>query len=481
MKNWIVITLLIGVACCICTPASAWDTTGLMKEWAGDASMNPYDIATLPDGSVWMTHENATTGALIKLDYPTGTLHMIPAPFSVHFWTLDTAPDGTLWITDESGSLVQFFPSESRFESHPIDARFPASPNPYGVSVADDGKVWFTCQSDPPCIGVYDPSSGSWQRYDLPDGGDYDAGVPVEIDFESDGTVWFTIRQTDSHTGNGGIGRLDPVSGECEIWTDPAVFFDGALPPLGGLRGPWGIIVTGHDPARVWFVDKISALLVRFDEGEPPEVTWYYLLPEDFIDSHFIAQDPDGKIWLASMGQNHIGVFDPVTETISSFDPRSGRNPICITISPLGEVWWSETGYRDAGIGTGRFIPFTDSDRDGIDDRIDTSPHRSSKDFFDKATKTGGTITERGGQALTLTKASTPYGVRVMSGPLTIGRDPAVITAKCPGLLTPLKSTVTVTANDDFIMTCRRPLLVLRGTVGVFGRPAFPALRGLFG
>ena len=481
MKHSIVITLLLLMICCVCAPASAWDTTGLMKEWAGDVTMNPYDIEALPDGSVWMTHENATTGALIRLDYPAGTLHMISAPFSAHFRTLDAAPDGTLWIADESGTLVQFFPSESRFESHPIGAGFPASPHPYGISVADDGRVWFTCQSVPPCIGVYDPSADSWQRFDLPDGRGYDAGVPVEIDFESDGTVWFTIRKTDSHTGNGGIGRLDPVLGECEIWTDPAVFFDGVLPPLGGLRGPWGIIVTGHDPARVWVVDKTSALLVRFDEGDPPVVTWYDLLPDDFIDSHFIVPDPDGKIWLASMGPNHIGVFDPVTETLSSIDPRSGINPISITISPLGEVWWSETGVSGAGIGVGRFIPFTDSDRDGIDDRIDTSPRRSSKDFYDKETRTSGTITERGGQTLTITKATTPYGVRIMSGIFTFGRDPAVITAKCPGLLSYSKSTITITANDDVIMTCRRPLLVLRGTVGVFGRPAFPALRGLFG
>ena len=100
MKYWIFIALVILTVFCTFTPASAWDTTGLIKEWAGDTTMNPYDIATLPDGSVWMTHENATTGALITLDYSTGTLHIIPAPFSAHFWTLDAAPDGTLWIAD---------------------------------------------------------------------------------------------------------------------------------------------------------------------------------------------------------------------------------------------------------------------------------------------------------------------------------------------------------------------------------------------
>jgi hypothetical protein len=292
--------------------------------------------------------------------------------------------------------------------------------------------------------------------------------------------VWFTIKETDSSERKGGLGRIDPVSGDTVIWTDPADFFGGSVPPRGGLRRPWGIIVTGHDPARVWFVDKTSALLIRFDEGDPPLVAWYDLLPDDFMDSHFIAPDPDGKIWFASMGPNHICVFDPVTETISSIDPRSGINPISITISPLGEVWWSETGVSGAGIGVGRFIPFKDSDHDGIDDRIDTIPRRTSKDFYDKVTKTSGTITERGGQTLTITRATTPYGVRVMSGPLTLGRDPAVIVAKCPGFLSLSKSTVTITANDDFIMTCRRPLLVLRGTVGVSSRPAFPSLRGLF-
>jgi streptogramin lyase len=484
-RIFIFLAILVALAC---TPASAWDTTGLMKEWPGDAAMRPYDIATLSDGSAWMTHEeydSATgvgNGSLITLDYPNGTLLVYTAPFSAQFYTLDPAPDDTLWITDYTGKLAHFVPDTLTFESYPLPATFPALPRPYGISVAPDGRVWFTCQSDTdPCIGVYDPAAGSWQRYDLPTRGAFPPGYPVEIDFENDGTVWFTIKITDGHTGNGGLGRIDPATGEVTIWTDPAVFFDGCPSPPGGLKGPWGIIVTGHDPARVWFVDKISALLVRFDEGDPPAVTCHNLSPDDLIDSHFIARDPDGKIWLSSMGQDHIAVYDPVSGAISRFDPRSGRRPMSITISSLGEVWWSEIGLGGAGIGMGRFIPFNDRDRDGIDDRIDTNPFRSSKDFYDKETKTGGTITDRGGQSLTITKATVPYGVRVMSGPLTIGRSPAIITAKCPGVLWSRTSAVTITANDDFVMTCGRPLLILKGPVGWAIRPAFPRLWGLSG
>jgi streptogramin lyase len=488
MQHWISIPQLTIVILCVFAPAAAWDTTGLVKEWPGDATMRPYDIATLSDGSAWMTHEeyNHTTGigngSLITLDYPNGTLLMYTAPFSADFYTLDPAPDGTLWITDYTGRLVHFDPDTLTFEQHPLPVLFPVQRRPYGVSVAPDGRVWFTCQSDDhPCIGMYDPAAGSWERFDLPGGGAYPPGYPVEIDFESDGTVWFTIKITDGHTGNGGLGRVDPATGEVTIWTDPAVFFDGCSSPPGGLMGPWGIVVTGHDPARVWFVDKISALLVRFDEGDPPVVTCHNLSPDDLIDSHFIARDPEGKIWLASMGRNHIGVYDPVTGAVSTFDPRSGRKPMGITISDLGEVWWSETGLYGEGTGMGRFIPFRDSDRDGIDDRVDTKPRGYSNDFLDKKTGTGGIITDRGSQSLTLIKATTPYGVRVMAGPLTTGRDPAVITAKCPGLLWFRKSAAAITANDDFIMTCGRPLLALKGPGTPYLRRIFPSLPGLPG
>ena len=217
MKYRVFIVMVVLVICCAGIHASAWDITGLTKEWAGDATMRPYDIATLSNGSIWMTHESAGNGSLITLDYPTGTFMRYNASFSAHFHTLDAATDDTLWIADYSGSLVHFSPYALSFESYPIPALFPADPRPYGVNAAADGRVWFTCQSDPPCIGMYDPSADSWERYDLPEGADYPPGVPVEIDFESDGTVWFTIKKIDSGGANGGLGRIDPDSGDTTI------------------------------------------------------------------------------------------------------------------------------------------------------------------------------------------------------------------------------------------------------------------------
>lgn len=441
-------------------PASAWDTVGKKTEWEGDPEMRPHDIATLSDGSAWMTHEEAGNGALITLDYGSGYLVTYPAPESAHFLTIDNAPDDTLWIADSTGKLWHFRPATHTFFSYDPPGDWP-SPDFYGVSVAPDGRVWLTSQSSAnPYIAVFEPYT-SWTRYDIDTSGTFPPGIPVEIDFETDGTVWFTIKKTESSSRYGGVGFLDPDSGAMMIRTGPAIF---SVP--GGLINPWGIVVDDHDPNRVWFVDKTASVLVRYTIS-PPQASWYDLDPAGFLDSHFIAMDPDGKIWLASYGPNRIGVFDPDTGTISSqFDPGTVTNPIGITISDLGEVWWPGSG-RDGETGMGRFIPFKDSDHDGIDDRIDKKPHTSSTKFYDAETNTRGTIRSGGGRKLTVTKAATPYGVRIMASP-RLGRHGARIVFTCPEALGG-RRTIRITRNDDCIVTCGEPVLVLRGTVGGAG------------
>jgi hypothetical protein len=167
------------------------------------------------------------------------------------------------------------------------------------------------------------------------------------------------------------------------------------------------------------------------------------------------------------MGPSRIGVFDPETGTNEVIPLPAAAMPMGISISPLGEVWWSETGAGASPGGAGRFIPFRDRDHDGIANAIDKKPRRYSSGFRDAATGTRGAVTDRGNQRLTIVDSTAPWGIRVISGKHS-GSDPARISLKCAdgggGVTT---SRITITRKDDAIFTCGQSPLVLRGPVRV--------------
>lgn len=434
-----------------CGLGMAWDLNGLLREWEVGPELRPYDIATLPDGSAWATHEDlaGVTGQVFTINPADGTPIIFTAPFDARFHTIDPAPDGTLWIADANDRIVHFDPLSGTFTGHGLPGTIFALPAaPYGVTVAGDGKVWFSCWEDP-SIGVFDPITDAWLRFPLPSGGSYPPGVPVEIDFGAGGMVYFTIKEL-LPGGNPGFGSLDPGTGDFDLWTDPTLFFPDIvpLPPTVKLRTPWGIAVTHTAPDFLWFSDKTGNYLIHAEIVPSPLITRESTPAGEIEDAHFFAVDPDGVFWLASFGTDRIGTYDPFPHAFSSIPLETGQKPMGISISPIGEVWWAEAGnvLTGEGKGMGRFIPFTDSDGDGIDDAIDTEPAVFSNEFDDGATM--GTISDRGDQELTVTEATAPHGVRIMAG-CEGGEDPALITA-----CSPILHRITVSACDDLLVTC---------------------------
>ena len=369
MKQWWIVPLVVFIAGFLAAaPAAAWDLSGTTMEWPVDPDLfpeaAPYDIIVLEDGSVWFTsnpESDEPAADLFSFLLPDEVFVLYsPEDFSAHFQTLAPAPDGTIWITDKFGSLVRFSPATQEFEQFIPSDDFPDDVSPYGVTVAPDGRVWFTGWSATPCIGVYDPSTGVWIPYALPDTAD-PLGYPVEIDLADDGTVWFTIRSWGP--AKPALARLDDqATGAMTVWMDwteestTVTLTNGPLPRFPNT--PWGIIANGEDPAEVWFTDKNAGLLIRFVEGETPGTgvaTWYDVF-DTLLDTHFIAEDPEGDIWLASLMGYSIGVFDQDTSNIETMAVPSGESPLSIAISPDGSVWWTTARRDPYGGGIGRLI-----------------------------------------------------------------------------------------------------------------------------
>ncbi len=349
----------------VAAPAFAWDLNGSMERW-DTAPWRPYDIAVLSDGSAWLTHRDSLspdwpTGALVSVDPATGTVtpHQVPDAWGDSgFQMIDRAPGDILWIADEYDRIVRFDPATNTFTPYPLPAAtFDLPASPLGIRVAPDGIVWFTCwgsypgPGSGPAIGSYDPATNSWEAYPVEDGAN--DGLPVDIAFSGDGTVWFTTK-----TGGDvqGLGSLDPGTGTV------------ILRPIVGGIDPFGILVSAGD---VWFLDHHydfgNGGLIRYDIGG--DSFEYFPVPAELQDPHFLVMDPDGLIWLTAFAAPAIGTFDPATGTFAHRALPAGASPMGIALFPSGEIWWAETRdtlHGGAGRIRGLLLPFFPIDQDVV-------------------------------------------------------------------------------------------------------------------
>lgn len=343
------------------TVVGAWAfPEGTLEEW-GTSPLRPYDIVVLPDGSAWLSFFDkelrSDVGKVFTINPADGSTREFEAPFPALFGTMDRSPDNGIWIGDYHHRIVHFHAASGVFTRYELPADMFSRPDGLaeymGVSTAPDGRVWFTYWDDT-CLGMFDPAAETWQRFPLPAGGEHPPGVPVEIAFGPDGTVWFTIREWGP--GKAGLGNLDPRTGEFTLWTDPALFPDRCFPVTRRPRTPWGIVV---DDGLVWFADHTSSCLIRYDPLRPEEGFGCFPMPlEDgtMWDTHHLDVDGDGVFWLTAYGIDALITFDPETEHFDSLMLAEGSKPMGISVSPAGEVWWAESFDPGRG-GVGRFRP----------------------------------------------------------------------------------------------------------------------------
>ena len=181
--------------------------------------------------------------------------------------------------------------------------------------------------------------------------------------FDGNGVLWFTGQ-------NGIYGRLDPVTGEMEV-------FDA---PLG--RGPYGITGTpsgeiyyaslagsyvgkidietgeatvlepptaGQGARRVWSDSRGRIWVSEWNAGQlavydPVDGSWReWRLPGDNPQAYAVYVDDRDIVWLSDFGANTFVRFDPETEEFTSFPLPNNPGNIRQILGRPGEVWGPES------------------------------------------------------------------------------------------------------------------------------------------
>lgn len=189
---------------------------GNLDEW--DISpFRPYGMLVTPDGSPWLSYIDVAdpeAGKICTIDPMDGSVTEFEAPFASRFHSMDLAPVDNLWLADDYHRIVHFDKESGSFTPYamPSDIYDRSDPEAFmGLSTAPDGKVWFSLWSNK-TINFFDPITSLWEQFSIPNDNGFMPGVPVEIDFDRNGNVWFTMRVWE--TGKAGIGYLDVSTSE---------------------------------------------------------------------------------------------------------------------------------------------------------------------------------------------------------------------------------------------------------------------------
>lgn len=189
--------------------------------------------------------------------------------------------------------------------------------NPYGITVDQNGTVWFA-ESGSGNLAHYDPNSGAFNEFQLPQGGSRPFYVTV-----GKNEVWVTETQYNT------ISMFNPSTSTFEHFTIPS---PGAVP--GGI--------TLDKNGDVWFTEEIANKIGRLNPSTG-NITEFPIPTQDAIPIQ-ITTDLAGNLWFTESKAGKIGMINPRDGTISEFAPENNTllGPTGITSAPDGSVWFTE-------------------------------------------------------------------------------------------------------------------------------------------
>jgi streptogramin lyase len=224
-----------------------------------DGSRTPTHLTVANDGSVWFGVSNGDTSVpnfpseIGRLDVTSGDMTFASVPDGgVIPFSLTAAPDGSVWFVGMPQPTAEFELSVGANVGHAhaatdgsvvIDNMYAISTPgslPTGLTVADDGNIWFAVAyngdqfaGDGPDRLVHGVLSGSTlvqTEYTIPE--PTGAGGPADVALDDSGRLWFTLFNSNQ------LGYMDTATGDFTLMAVPA-----------SAAGPAGILVTGTD---VW-------------------------------------------------------------------------------------------------------------------------------------------------------------------------------------------------------------------------------------
>src|SRR5690606_17011510 len=135
--------------------------------------------------------------------------------------------------------------------------------------------------------------------------------------FDNDGILWFT--------GQSGIyGRLDPASGELEVFSAP------------GGRGPYGIDATPD--GVIYYASLAGSHIARIDTatGEATQLE----PPTPGQGARRVWSDSQGRIWVSEWNAGQVAVYDPAGDTWQEWRlPGDNPQPYAVYVDEQDMVW----------------------------------------------------------------------------------------------------------------------------------------------
>jgi streptogramin lyase len=301
----------------------------------------PWDIASGPDGNLWITEMDDGQSAIVRIS-PSGALTRWLVDIPNTPVDITAGLDGNLWISLASGrngegAAIGRSTTAGEITVFQVDGweSVPFGSIPAGIAAGPDGNVWFTGLAVNR-IGRITPA-GAITEFILPT----PPCAPRRITTGPDGNLWFTESDTNR------IGRITPGG----IVTEFPV-------PTAGVE-----IAAGPDGA-LWFTQSSARLGRITPSGAVTEIP----IPAP---AFHLTAGPDGNIWFTESSVGKIGrltlaplqVSDlrvlPVVGSTPGVGGTLFRTAVQLhnaTDGPMtGRIVFHPSGVSDDGSNAGRF------------------------------------------------------------------------------------------------------------------------------
>ena len=292
-------------------------------------------VLPTPDGGLWVAmgrgglHRRTPDGrwqfvALTGLD--TGMRDDVRS--------LALAADGSLWIGGMASGVVQRLAGGTFVPHvHPDLARV------FRIALGADGSVWFAGRRGL----VHRSPDGSLRTFNPATTGGAMPYIEVrDVAVDRAGAVWIAhVHDWSNRPGGSGLSRYDPATDAWRTFT-----------AADGLPDERVVSVTLDGDGAVWAGTVGGA--VRLD---PSRLTWQAAAlggePRVPIPAQFVAQGPDGSVWIAGYDGAAQRRADGTWRVFRS--ELAHRRVNCITFDADGNVWFATWG------GLSRWTPSDES------------------------------------------------------------------------------------------------------------------------
>ena len=276
-----------------------------------------WDVTPDKQGNIWCPYFGTANG-VGKLNPETGELkeYLLPEPESARGHTLGVRRAGWNFVAGDRNRDAGEDRSEDRQDAGASCSRGCGPQHEHGAR-RSEGHVWV---SGGPQSWRFDPKTNKYTPVT--------ETATYAANFDQFYNIWFT-----EANGAGRVFKVDDKTEKVSAWT----------PPTPGNRRR--IQVDSH--GMVWFAEFTAGKIGRLD----PEtgVTKEIQLPGAQPAPYAIGQDKDG-IWYGSGMMDTVGRIDPDTLKVTEYPvPEMGNGMREINNDPKGRMWFASPGDNFVG------------------------------------------------------------------------------------------------------------------------------------